>query len=809
MTPPPDVAAASVVRPVAWGGAGWGPAPAEVTEAGLGDGAALQGLLDELHRRQPHPDVGLITRAFETGRQAHADQRRQSGEPFFIHPVRVAYSIARLGLDCASVAAALLHDTVEDSGVTIFELTEQFGREVANIVNGVTKLGKVPYLSRAVQQAESFRKMLLAMSQDIRVLIVKLLDRLDNMRTLQHMAREKQERISQETMRIHAPLANRLGLEGVRRELQDLAFGYLDPKASATIRRDIDAVVAKDIEGLQANLAGLRAAFDGASPQCRPKAPLGHEEYATMRWPERAGSVEVRATMRTPYRVHRRREKTNRNLSMSDVVTIQIITADRASCYAALGLIHAHFRPIPSRFRDYVALPRPNHYQALHSSVVGRDGARLEIQIRSAIMDDVAYRGIVVAWKDGQAPGVQTDQLEWLHDLMDWQDDISDPNEFIEAVKAELFADETYVFTPEGDVHTFPKQSTPIDFAFAIHTDVGMHCSGARVNGQVVPLRYHLRQGDTVEIITNPNAAPRPEWLTMCETSRAKARIRQHLRQEERSHLREVGRSLVEQVLKGRGLDLGTYESEGWIAEQGEALGLARDARDEEGVYAAVGSGQVEAETLARALATRAGQPSDDGPAVADGNLLARVFRSVRSRRKEGQGTAVGATPSAPCEVTRDRVIGVAGSRALIELAACCSPVPGDSLIGMFEPGRGITAHVEGCPDVLEQFQGRRVYLQWEEGLTLERPVTIEVRTGNKVGLLAEMSRAFSRADVNIRQANCRSFSNGERAINTFAASVASRSQLEALLVTLKGIDGVLSVERVFTAGSGIYERLA
>ncbi|MEX1369198.1 MAG: HD domain-containing protein [Nannocystaceae bacterium] len=801
--PAPGVIAS---EPARWGGAGWGPTIPTITEAGLYDGGALSDLLAELRRRQSHPDEGLIERAFEVARRAHSEQRRRSGEPYLIHPVRVAHGIAQLGLDSPSVAAGLLHDAVEDSELTVFELTEQFGREVAAIVDGVTKLGKVPYLSRATQQAESFRKMLLAMSRDIRVLIVKLLDRLDNMRTLEHMAVDKQERISRETMQIYAPLANRLGLEGVRRELQDLSFRYLEPVSFAAVRKDIDAVLQRHPGQPHLSLAALRKAFDGSEPPRPGRAELVDDRDESMRWPAPAGRAEVRATLRTPYRVHRRREANGRSLELSDVVTFQVITRDRGACYAALGLLHAHFQPIPGRFRDYIALPRPNHYRGLHTSLVGRNGGRLEIQIRSQTMDDVARRGIAAAWKDGQHPGGEADHLAWLRGLMDWQDDVRDPAEFIEAVKADLFADEIYVFTPGGDVHTFPKGATPIDFAFAIHTDVGMHCSGARVNGQALPLRYHLRQGDTVEIITEPNREPRAEWMSMCVTSRAKAKIRQHLRQQQRQHLREVGRSLVEQAVRGRGMELAEQEQRGAVAEHGEALGLPRDARDADGIYAAIGAGQVEAEALVRLLARR-DVAEDPGPGDSD-SLLSRVIRRVaRIGGADGKGAALGATPTAPFEITRDKVTAPGGGRPVVELAPCCSPVPGDPLVGVFEAGQGITAHVEGCPESVEHLSERRIHLRWEDDLQLERPVTIEVRTGNMVGLLAEMSRAFSKNDVNIKQANCRALADGDRAINTFQATVSSRAQLEALTTTLKAIDGVLGVERVFTPGASRYGR--
>lgn len=791
---------------------GLGELPAPVTEATLNDGSALRELLGEVARRIPGADTDGVARAFQLAAGAHEGQRRKSGEPYLVHPVRVAHTIAQLGLDTASVVAGLLHDAVEDTELSVYEITEQFGREVAGIVDGVTKLGKVPFLSKQEQQAESFRKMLLAMSQDIRVLVLKLLDRLDNMRTLEHMARDKQERISRETMQIYAPLANRLGIEWIRRELQDLSFRYLEPVAWAAMQADIERMLAEHPGMIDQGTRSLQQAFiDRRGP--RTGLPPFAVDGEGMQWSE-AAPVYVRPTLRPPFRVQRRLEAAGRGLDQfSDIVTYQVVTEDRAGCYAALGQLHAHFQPAPGRFRDYIAMPRPNHYRALHTTLIGQSGERLEVQIRSRAMDEVAERGIVAAWQEGRLTAAGGARLKWLRQLMDWQEEVTDPSEFIEAVKADLFADEVYVFTPKGDIFTFPKGATPIDFAFAIHTDVGMYCSGARVNGQLVPLRYRLRQGDTVEILTNPNHGPREEWLKMCVSSRARARIKHQLRQEERTRMRALGRSLVEQALAERGRGLTDLEHDDGVAAHAAALGLAKDVRTAEGIYEAVGAGQLSASAVVDRFASTAETPAEK--TEADQNLLTRVLRKVAARATaarppatRGATAPLGASATAPILVNRERVTAGGAGPPMIQLAPCCSPVPGDPLVAFFEPGRGIVAHVQGCPDALDSVAERRVHVAWEPGLHLDRPVTLEVRTANAVGLLAEMSRAFSHEGVNIKQANCRTSSDGQRATNTFHATVADLGQLDKLVARLKGIEGVLGVERVFAPGSGIYSRI-
>jgi GTP pyrophosphokinase len=746
--------------------------------------ARLDAVFRELRASEPGVDLTLPRRAFEIALRAHFDQRRRSGEPYLIHPLRVALTIARMGLGPVSVAAGLMHDTVEDSNITVYELTEAFGREVAQLVDGVTKLGKVPYLSRKENQAESFRKMLVAMSQDIRVLLVKLADRLDNMQTLDHMPAKSQERIARETMDIFVPLAGRLGVDWLRRELRDLAFRYLQPADFKAVFDRMEALREAHPDFVDRTLDRLRQAFSEDAGE------EGGSAAAGVTWREDVfGPVELRASMRPVYAVQQRALETGRELEqVSDIVTYQVITRTQDGCYAALGQVHAAFQPAPGRFRDYIALPRPNRYQALHTVVTDRGSVRMEVQIRSESMDATAERGIVVDLRRGREG--EASKLQWLSALVDWQGEVSDPQEFIEAVKADLFADEVYAFTPQGELRTFPRGSTPIDFAFAIHTDVGMHASGARVNGQIVPLRYRLRQGDTVEIITDANVWPRHEWLEMCTSSRARAKIKHHLRQLDRARLEETGRSLLEQELESTPHTLEELAELAAEPERLEKYGVSAE-RGFHGLLEAVGDGSIGALDVVDLTFPDAREDS------ASVSLISRVLRRVPGLKRgplrpprAGEGTA-----GSPILLDRERILGGVG---MVQLAPCCSPLPGDPAIGFLAPGRGLVVHVEGCPEVTEQLDKRRVFVAWEPGLELDRPVTLEVRTGDTVGLLAEMSRAFSAHGVNIKRANCRAGDDGrEFALNTFHATVRSLAQLESLMLVLKDIHGVFGVERV------------
>ncbi|MGB1016274.1 MAG: RelA/SpoT family protein, partial [Nannocystaceae bacterium] len=559
----------------------------------------VRDLLTDLRSRVDPMDTGVIERAFALAQQAHTGQMRKSGEPYLIHPVRVATTIAALGLDAETIASGLLHDSIEDSELTVFDLTEEVGKDVANLVDGVTKLGKVPYLSRQEQQAESFRKMLLAMSEDIRVLLVKLADRLDNMRTLEHMPREKQLRIGRETMDIYAPLAHRLGVQSIRCELEDLSFRYLEPAVYRSVRERLDALLASNPEFVDNGLQELRDAY------LNPGTEEGVEPIS---WDQEVhGPVVFRASIRTPHQVHRANNGSIGDLEHVDLANYEIITRDRGTCYYSLGILHAHFKPVPGQFRDHIALPRPNRYRALHTTVINSRGVRRRVLIRSEEMDDVAQRGVVAHWKHQDAGSLRAhwSNLAWLRQLMDWQGEVTDPHEFIAAVKADLFADEVYVFTPKGDARVFCKGATPIDFAYSIHTDVGTHCSAARVNGQLVPLRYQLRQGDTIEIIASATSRPRREWLKMCGSSRARARIKQYLRHEQRDQLKGLGRRFVARELAARDVDLADLEADGLVELAAAKFELPRDYKGVDGLYEALGAGLVDLTEVCATLCPR------------------------------------------------------------------------------------------------------------------------------------------------------------------------------------------------------------
>ncbi|HVI02045.1 MAG TPA: TGS domain-containing protein, partial [Enhygromyxa sp.] len=587
-----------------------------------------------------------------------------------------------------------------------------------------------------------------------------------------------------------APLARLLGIDWIRRELADLSFRYLEPVAAKEIRSEMVALITADPTHIDRGLELLRDSFVKRAALVEAPTEPGLVDASTLRtgpprWREELfGAVEVRANVLTPQEVHELRNRGRAVEKLRDMVTYQLITSDRDSCYLALGHVHGHFKPVPGSIRDYIALPRANRYQGLHTQVLDRAGVRMYVEIRSRPMDAVAERGVVVELQHG----LQASELGWLRELMGWQAEVEDPNEFIEAVKRELFADQVFVFTPEGELKTFPKGATPIDFAFTVHTDVGTHAAGARVNGQVVPLRYKLRQGDTIEILTDPKVEPRDEWLDLVQTSRAKARIKQFLRQRARVLAVETGRSLLAQRLESRGLDLGALEADGTVAAKLEQLGVA-PVRGVDRLYELIGDNDIRIGLVVNALAPSPG-PSE--------SVFGRLLRPFRRRTDDAarpfdRAPRAGEAGGAPIEIDEQRV-----ESGFIQLASCCSPLPGDPVVGFRVPGRGIVAHVEGCPIAVDELLDR-VYLSWSDHFELERPVTVRVRTANTVGLLAEMSRAFSATGLNIKQANCRAYEDGKLALNTFHATVGSLDRLEQLLDHLREVPGVITVERVFS----------
>jgi GTP pyrophosphokinase len=638
------------------------------------------------------------------------------------------------------------------------ELTESFGQEIAFLVDGVTKLSKLPFTTREERQAENFRKMLLAMARDIRVILVKFCDRLDNMRTLTHMPPVKQERIANETMQIYAPLSHRLGIHWIKVELEDLSFKYLFPgeyeqlkKAVAKTKVErqayIDEVVKLIIEEM--HQTGVECRVDGRAKHL---------------WSIRQ---KMKRTGRAFEEIH-------------DAIGFRVITPSIRDCYGALGVAHSSWKPIPGRFKDFIALPKPNMYQSLHTAVVGPKGQRIEIQIRTEEMHLVAEQGIAAHWtyKEGKTKGgsAETEKFAWLRRMMESQQDLKDPTEFIESVKMDLFGDEVYVFTPDGDVKALPKGACPIDFAYTIHSEVGDHCSGARVNGVIVPLRYQLRNGDTVEIITSPTQKPNKDWLKLVKTSRAKTKIRHRLRKEQRERSSAMGRDLLEKGLRKYGLSYPKALKQGLLDK------AARDLKchSVEDLLVTVGYGRITAKQVAEVMAPDHKLLASQKAAAEDRkNPFKNILRKVVTRRSGGSGI---------------KVQGEDG--VLVRLARCCSPLPGDPIVGFVTRGRGVTVHRLDCAKALDLDPDRRIDVEWDDAFRGQHRVAIQVLCADKPGLLAHISQSFSDSAVNITQAHCRATDDG-RAVNTFHANVADLGQLKKVMKSLSRINGVYSVDRV------------
>ncbi len=707
----------------------------------------------------PSADLDMIRRAYHFATKAHAGQMRKSGDPYVTHPIAVANIITELKLDDASVCAGLLHDAVEDTSATVAELTGSFGEEVAFLVDGVTKLGKLPYSTREERQAENFRKMLLAMARDIRVILVKFCDRLDNMRTLVHMPAAKQERIATETMQIYAPLANRLGIQWIKNELEDLSFKYLHAGEYAQLKQDV-AKTKKERQRYAVEVEKLI------------KKEL------------RAAGVECQVTGRAKHlwSIRQKMQRTGRAYDeIHDAIGFRVVTPDVQSCYGALGIAHSRWTPIPGRFKDFIALPKPNMYQSLHTTVIGPRGERVEIQLRTEEMHLVAEQGIAAHWKykEGRTAvhAASDKKFVWLRQMMDSQKDLTDPTAFIESVKVDLFGDEVYVFTPQGDVKALKKGACPIDFAYSIHTKVGDHCSGSRVNGVIVPLRYQLRNGDTVEIITSPNQKPNKDWLKLVKTSSARTKIRHRLHKEQRERAAALGKELLEKALRKWGVSFNK------IVKHGQLDAAAKELRchHADDLVCQVGYGKITPTQVVEKVVPEDKRKAADGSKrseEATRNPFREILRKVTRRRSSSGITVAGEAD------------------VLVRFARCCSPLPGDRIVGFITRGRGVTVHRRDCPKALDLDPDRRIEVEWDGKAHGEHEVAIQVLCADKPGLLAHISQSFSDAGVNISQAHCRATEDG-RAVNTFHARVEDLDQLKHVMRALTRIKGVMSVDRV------------
>ena len=709
-------------------------------------------LVDRVKSYQPTADTELLLKAYHYGEVAHKGQMRKSGDPYFSHPVSVAGIITDLKLDSASVCAGLLHDVVEDTLATNTDIEREFGQEVAFLVDGVTKLSKINFTSKEDRQAENFRKMLVAMARDIRVLLVKLCDRLDNMRTLEHMKPEAQDRIARETMEIYAPLANRLGIARFKSELEDLSFRYAEPQAYqqleervAKTKAERDAYIAEVVKLLASKLA------------------------------EQGFASEVSGRAKHLYSIWRKMQSQQSDYDqVYDVIAFRTVVETVADCYATLGVIHSQWTPVPGRFKDYVALPKPNMYQSLHTTVIGPGSERIEIQIRTREMNRVAEQGIAAHWKykernSGGLDPKDAQRFGWLRQLLEFQKDLKDPGEFLESVKVDLFQDEVYVFTPKGEVRVFPRGSTPVDFAYAIHTQVGEHCSGARVNGSIVPLRYKLRNGDLVEVMTSPTQQPSKDWLDFVVTGRARSKIRAVLRTEQRDKSAKLGRELLEKEMHQSKLSLAK------LLKQTPELRKVCDqfgASTAEELFVNIGYGKVRPTQVVEFLAPK----EAEAPASIKEGRIESIVRKVTG--KDNQGIVLNGIDD-----------------VLVRYTKCCNPLPGDEIVGFITRGRGVTVHRRNCPKAFDADPERRVEIQWDARAKINRPVSVRITTANRPGILATIGETFHGQGINISEANCRAGDDG-RAMNTFTFLCSDLAQLKSVMRQLQKIPGVVAVDR-------------
>ncbi|MBU6375301.1 MAG: bifunctional (p)ppGpp synthetase/guanosine-3',5'-bis(diphosphate) 3'-pyrophosphohydrolase [Bdellovibrionales bacterium] len=707
----------------------------------------------------PEAKVDIIRKAHEFAEKNHRGQNRSSGDPYIIHPTEVAQTLAELKLDIPSVITGLLHDTVEDTSATLEQIEKDFGKDIAELVDGVTKLSKITFKTSEEKQAENFRKMILAMSKDIRVILVKLADRLNNMRTLEHLAPHKQKNIAQETLDIYAPIANRLGISWMKLELEDLCLRYLHPDAYYKLAQK----VAK-----------------------KKREREKHIEDVTSILEEKLKEYDIHASVagraKHFYSIYKKMERRSLDFDqVHDIIAFRIIVDNITECYKALGVIHATYKPVPGRFKDYIAMPKANGYQSLHTTVIGPGGERIEIQIRTQEMHQVAEAGIAAHWKykEGKFDSRSRENVEWVHRLLEWNKDLADPNEFLETVKIDLFAEDVFVFTPTGEVKELSHGATPLDFAYAVHTDVGNRCVGAKVNGTIVPLKHHLKSGDTVEVITSPTQTPSKDWLKIAKSSRAKAKIRAFIKTQERERAKDLGKDLLEKALRPYERTLAKLDRSGDLIKAAQQL----HCRTPEELYIALGYGRSLPEHALEHLIpkdeldvhkSKTAKPEEE-------SFLKRVFASARKR-----------------SVSQNAIIVSNLEDVLIRFARCCNPVPGDNIVGFITRGRGVTVHTSTCTKGIDSDVERRVEVRWnlQEKGNIQRIVRIRVLSQDEPGLLALMSQTISACGVNIASANIRT-TKDRKAIALFEVHVMDTGQLYKTMSALEAKKGVISVERV------------
>jgi GTP diphosphokinase / guanosine-3',5'-bis(diphosphate) 3'-diphosphatase len=709
-------------------------------------------------------DRARVEAAFVFACEHHAAQRRKSGEDFIVHPVGVARICAGMRLDTETLCAALLHDTVEDTSASIEEVRERFGEEVANVVDGVTKLTGITFHSRDEAQAENYRKMMVAMATDVRVILIKLADRLHNMRTIEAMPKQKQIDKAKETLEIYAPIAHRLGIHAIKWELEDLAFATLHPRKY------------QEIKGLVAQQRDDREHYVSEAG-----------EYLAGELRQVGIEAQIAGRAKHFYSIYSKMTKKGKEFNeIYDLTAMRVIVDTVKDCYGAVGVIHSLWKPLPGRFKDFIAMPKFNMYQSLHTTVIGPEGRPLEIQIRTQDMHEMAEFGVAAHWmykQRGSSPGHPNPK--WLHSMMDWQKELSDPREFMESLKTDLFEDEVYVFTPRGEVKSLALGATPLDFAYEVHTEIGHRCVGARVNGKIVPLHYELRSGDIVEILTTKRErGPSRDWLAMVKTTRARNKIKAWFKAESRQDTEHTGREVLQEHLKKQGLPAQRITGSALLADVIREMGY-RKADD---FYIALGGAKVSPKIVINKVLQRLKQgEAADGGTTAASDLL-KVGRSARRPTRSSGQYGI-------------RVEGV--EDVMLRLAKCCRPVPGDEIVGYISLGRGITIHREDCPNatVLRKNPERFTNVHWEGEQASAFVVEIQIDAWDRHRLLEDLSRVFSEAGANIVEARC--LSNPPMVKNRFVIEVADTHSLKGAINRLRNTESVFDAYRVTPGAAG------
>ncbi|HYK35194.1 bifunctional (p)ppGpp synthetase/guanosine-3',5'-bis(diphosphate) 3'-pyrophosphohydrolase [Alloacidobacterium sp.] len=715
-------------------------------------------LIATVRANRPNDDTDIIRKAWEFCLEKHSGQLRASGEPFVLHPLEVAIVLAEMKLDSTAIAGGLLHDTVEDTKATIAEINARFGEQVAHIVEGVTKIDKIQFANKEDRQAENVRKMLLAMVTDVRVVLIKLADRLHNMRTLEHLPQEKQQAIARETLDIYAPLAHRLGMGKLRGELEDLAFRFVDPYAYQQVR---EAVEERRSEGEQF-LAGVEALLQEKLHEHNIKARL---EWRIKRlYSVNQKLIKARTTVDQVY----------------DLLALRVITASVADCYAVFGLIHSIWRPVPGRIKDFIAIPRPNLYQSLHTTVMGEGGRQFEVQIRTEEMHRTAEEGIAAHWKykSGGSPVSARDEqrLAWVRQLVEWQREMSDPNEFLSTLKIDLYPEEVYTFTPKGKVVVLPKDASPLDFAYAIHTEVGQSCVGAKVNGRMVPLRSKLHNGDIVEVVTQNGHTPSRDWLTFVKSARARNKIKHWLNEHQRERAIEIGRKLLEREARKYKVSLSKFDDSDYERVAAEySLATPND------LLSAIGFGKYSARQALNRLSpgVTSQQAAETDAGVADTVKRVSMSSSADSLQVEGQ------------------------NELLVYRARCCNPIRGEEIVGYVTRGKGVAVHARSCPNVqnLLYESDRRISVEWarpaDEALGRRQtyPVKLTVYCDDRAGMLKEMTAVISDDNTNIRSVDSKRGPNEDATVE-FIVDAEDVRHLNRLVQGLRRVPGVRDVQR-------------